>query len=552
MLNRFLTALQQNIIAKGDGLFCSQVGAGGRTDISWARLGQDIERYAAAYREVGVTKGDQVLIFMRHVPDLYGSFFGAMVIGAVPAFMPPSSPKQDPELYWGSHQKIIEKISPSVIIFSNDLFVEAEAANLCFGSSRILIVEDVGAGACDWQQVDESHVGLLQHSSGTTGLKKGVALSFRSIADQLEAYSVSLALQPDDSIVSWLPLYHDMGLIAALMMPTYFGLKVVHIDPFLWVRQPDLLFREIERIGGTLSWTPNFALEHLALVNGRKAQEYNLNTVRAMINCSEPVKAQTFDRFERAFVTSGLRREALQCCYAMAETVFAVTQTAIAVTPARFCADPRSLNRGCIPAELAMEAGGEQLLETGSPIPGVELRFLDEAGEPLSEGVIGEISVSAPFLFSGYNKDDERTSQCLQDGWYRTHDIGFMRQGRLYVLGRADDMIIINGRNIYAHEVESLLGKLEGIKPGRVVVVGQSDPQTGSHALLVLAERAEGSTLADADLRTAVIRAVFSVFEVTPKRVVLYEAGHLIKTTSGKISRSANLKRYEERSIGNG
>jgi acyl-CoA synthetase (AMP-forming)/AMP-acid ligase II len=265
--------------------------------------------------------------------------------------------------------------------------------------------------------------------------------------------------------------------------------------------------------------------------------------MRAFINCSEPCKAATFDRFVSAFAPAGVRPEQLQCCYAMAETVFAVSQTQLGAPPVRLSIDPASLDRGS-QAAIVPTGDGVELIETGAVITDLQLSIHDEKGAPLAEGRVGEVGISGRFLLSGYNKDPARTAERLRNGVYFSRDLGFVRDGRLFVLGRMDDLIIINGRNLYAHEVEAHVNAVAGVKAGRAVAVAWFDPRIGSETLVIIAERARAAPRPDEDVRREVMTAVHSVFNVAPKAVELIEEGQLIKTTSGKISRKENLARY--------
>lgn len=482
-----------------------------------------------------------MLIFLKHEPDLYGSFFGAMLAGITPSFMPCVSARQDPGVYWSSHAELLRRIKPAAIVAARDTFEEMRASGLDLSDVMQIATDEVGTAELDFAARGEDEIALLQHSSGTTGLKKGVALSFRAIAAQADSYAESVGITPQDRIVHWLPLYHDMGLIACAIVPTYLGAPFVHIDPHAWVGRPDMLLDAMTTHRGTLTWMPNFAFEHMTNVCGSKASRYDLSSMRAFINCSEPCKPRAFDRFAQAFAPAGVTPEMLQCCYAMAETVFAVSQTRVGEAPLRIRVDPASLERGR--AVRLVESDGLELIETGSLIDGIAMTALDEAGGALAEGSVGEIALSGDFLFSGYNEEPERTAQRLKDGVYLTSDLGFSHKGRLFVLGRTDDLIIVNGRNIYAHQVEAAISGVEGLKPGRSVAAPYYDPRVGSEVLVVIAERKSQSDRPDRDIRDDVLRIVQSTFNVMPQKVRVVDEGWLVKTTSGKISRTENLKK---------
>lgn len=541
--NRFLRALLNRFAGQADAVFCHQVGAHGEHVILWGDLAQSCAAFGEAYGRSSLARGGQVLIFLRHVPELYGSFFGAMLSGLTPAFMPCSSPRQDLGLYWRSHAMLLDQIRPAAIVTDEPTLAEMRSAGLDLGSAAVILIETVGAAPLAPRWADEQAIALLQHSSGTTGLKKGVALSYAAIVDQIESYAAVLGLNEHDAIISWLPLYHDMGLIACLMMPAYFGIPITHIDPLHWVGRPGLLFDQIVARGGTLTWLPNFAFDHLSATVGRRAAQWDLSGMRAFINCSEPCKAASLDRFAAAFAPAAVRPDQLQCCYAMAETVFAVSQTRLGESPRRLALDPASLVRGARPqASRAVDCA--TLIETGAVIDGLRVTIHDEAGNEIAEDRVGEIGVRGRFLFSGYNRDPRLTAERLRGDLYLTRDLGFLRDERVYILGRLDDLIIINGRNMYAHEIEAAVAGLDGVKAGRCVALAWFDARIGSETLVLMCERDRASPCSDDDLRRRISETVNAIFNVMPRAVELVEEGRLVKTTSGKLSRSENLRRF--------
>ena len=546
--NRFLDRLRENFDAGPSRLFCRLSGGDGEVDLPWSGLQSNCQQFQTAYRAAGLPRDGVVLIFLRHTRDLYGAFFGAMASGLVPSFMPPSSPRQDLNIYWGSHKALLAHIQPAAIVIDAATLAEMNAAGLDLGGAVVLDAADVkrafdpiAGGQLEIEARPGTAIALLQHSSGTTGLKKGVALSFDAIADQLDSYAATLAAGRDDVIVSWLPLYHDMGLIACCMLPAYFAIPVVHLDAFHWLARPGLLLEQIVASKGTLCWLPNFAFEHLAAVAGRHADQYDLSRMRAFVNCSEVCKPKTFDKFLAAFAVSGLRADQLHCCYAMAETVFAVSQSRLGAPALRLRADPASLLRGERVRAAAPQEAGTELIETGAPIEGIAVKVVDENRLELPEGCVGELALSGDFLFSGYYKDSGRTAAQVAAGVYYSRDLGFVHAGRLFVLGRIDDLIIVNGRNLYAHEIESVVAGVEGVKPGRGVAVPMYEERLGSEVLVVIAERQRDTTRADADMQRDISSGILSTFNVMPRRVSIVEEGWLVKTTSGKISRKENL-----------
>ncbi|MGE5269359.1 MAG: AMP-binding protein [Thiohalocapsa sp.] len=544
-MNRFLSGVLRHFQEKPDAVFSRFIRSDEVEAIRWCDLEQSAAAFLAAYRAQQLPPDALVLIFLRHVPALYGSFLGAMLGGLRPSYMPCASAKQDPALYWSSHATLFERIVPALVVADRATLREMQANGLDLSRTRTLAIDDVEpsatrSGEAAWSEPEEDAIGLLQHSSGTTGLKKGVALSYRAIAAQLESYGAALGIAERDVIVSWLPLYHDMGLVACLLLPLYKGVPLVHLDPFDWLARPGRLFEHITRWKGTLAWLPNFAFDHLAAMAARDAGSYDLTGMRAFINCSEPCRAASFDRFLEAFASAGARPEMLQCCYAMAETVFAVSQTELSRRPRRIRVRSARVQPGGRVELAGDSAESQELVECGAAIDGIRIDIYDAQRARLPEGHVGEIGLSGEFLFAGYNADPARTLAQLCDGVYFTRDLGFVIDGAIFVLGRIDDLIIVNGRNVYAHEIEDLLREVDGLKPGRSVALPWSDERVGSNALIVVAEKLDGSARPDSELRAEAARRVFSVTNVMPRTVHLVAEGWLVKTTSGKISRAGN------------
>jgi fatty-acyl-CoA synthase len=503
----------------------------GERRIGWDALGVQIARWAARFDEVPGPL-PVVLLFVPQGIEAIACFFGAMAAGAVPSFMPLPSAKQDPQRWWETHRTLFERIAPAAVVAPRAQLA-AIAALAGAAPLRLLAIEDApGDGAPEAPPRPPAPVALLQHSSGTTGLKKGVALGHAAIAAQVDGYAAVLGAGADDTVVSWLPLYHDMGLVACTLLPLLLGQTLVLLDPFDWSAEPARLFDAITEHRAQWVWLPNFAFEHLRRTVPADPARHDLASVRAFIDCSEPCRPATFDRFVQAFATLGVRAEQLQVCWAMAETVFAVTQTPPGRPVRRLRVRAEALARQVL--EPAAD-GDTELLSCGPLLPGCTVR-VDPPG-----AAVGELVVSAPFLFDGYHGQPERSAEVLAGGAYRSRDLGFVHEGEVYVLGRLDDLLICNGRNHLAHEVEQVAGQVDGVKAGRGVAVGLPSDERGTDDIWLVQERS-GAPDAEGDrrLRRAVREAVLAETGLLLHDVLLVEPGWLVKTTSGKISRAAN------------
>jgi len=527
-----------------DKIFWRHVSEAGVVETSFAGFERLALSFANSYIDRGLVPGQVVLIFLPQQVDGVAAFFGAIMARLVPSFMPCPSAKQRPSVYWPAHVSLLTRIAPQLLVTDRAHAAQMEAYGVS-ASSGILTIDAVGDNhrPLPASSGNRRQTALLQHSSGTTSLKKGVALSHLAILRQVHAYSCSLRMTAADNVVSWLPVYHDMGLIACTVTPLVLGQTVTSLSPFEWVARPASLFEAIERYRGHFCWLPNFAFEHLTRTVPRNCRA-DLSGMRAFINCSEPCKADTLDRFATRFRRSnGVHTRQLQVCYAMAETVFAVTQTRVGAKPFAIDVDEEQLYVNAV-ATAATDAPSVRVLSTGAPVRGMTVEVMS-GGAVLPEGHVGEIVLSGGFLFDGYFKDMETTANRLRGGKYFTRDRGFMRDGALFVLGRLDDLLIINGRNLHAHEVETLVGDMPGLKPGRTVAFGVFSETAGSDELVIVAERDPGVVISgDTELARAARMLVYEQSNIDVKACRIVEPGWLVKTTSGKISRHANKAKY--------
>ena len=519
-------------------VFCVHYVEGNSETITYRRLLDGARAAAARYQAWGCQPGDIALIFLKHEPELYFSFIGAMLAGVIPSFMPYPNPKQNHDLFWRGHAALLERIEPKLLVVSPELmeqfhqFLPGYADRI---HSSAGIADDVGVPA-QFAKLNSNDIAFLQHSSGTTALKKGVMLSHGAVLRQTDAYARAIGFSSADTTASWLPLYHDMGLIACLMLTLVSGATLVSLDPFEWVAAPATLLDTIERHRATFCWLPNFAFNHLA-ASVRAGTKRDLSSVRAFINCSEPCRPDSFAVFQRRFAESGVTARQLQVCYAMAETVFAVTQTPPGQEPGVL-----SVDREAFEAHGRVEPGdGLRLLSCGRPVDGIALRILDDGGSDLPSGRIGEVAIAAPFLFDGYYRQHSLTESKLRNGWYHSGDLGCLVDGALYITGRKDDLIIAYGRNYYAHEIEAVASAVDDVLPGRCVAFSVPSVVAGTQQAVLLAEtRAPDPAPLVRRLREAVLAST----GLALTQIDLRPPGSLVKTTSGKISREANRAQF--------
>jgi len=546
---------------------------------------------AASLHELGLRPRDLVVIAHTQNLESLFAFWGALRLGAVPSMFPTLTEKLDPHVYMRGMAELI-RLSGVAAVLTTDDFAPVLRPHLpcpVFGSSVLKrgdrplgqirqISEDrwsmlssgtapksaESAPAADQlllqstPPVDE--IALLQHSSGTTGLQKGVALTHAAVLNQLAAYSHSLSLCENDRVVSWLPLYHDMGLIAGFLLPLIQGIPLVLMSPFDWVQHPALLFRAIHHHRATLCWLPNFAYNHCARrIRQRDSDGLSAASMRLFINCSEPVRADSHILFLERFAANGVRPEMLGVSYAMAENTFAVTQTppgrparldyvkseALATGYAKMSEGVADEERHDVlqKGQRTGEAAPLPRVSCGPPIPGTELRVLDDDGRPLPDRFVGQIAIRSNCLLTGYYRRDD-LQPFTPDGWFLTGDRGYMAEGELFVVGRAKDLIINAGKNIYPGDIEAIVNEVAGVHAGRAVVFGVPDEREGTELVAVVAETRATDAAARQAIARAIRAAVAHQAAVTLSYVHLVGPRWLLKTSSGKLARAANRDKW--------
>lgn len=541
-------ALRTWAVRRSDETFCTFVSSGSQERISFEQLYERSRSYTAYYRQRGVRPGDLVIIILKHSAHLFYSYLGAMLLGAVPTFLAFPTPKQRPEVYWAEHKILFDRIEPRLIVtYAENVGHAAKLLQMDRTAFGVAADEVLTLRLDDGSPIPRAcpdDLACLQHSSGTTGTKKGVMLTHRAIIDAVRSYSEALGFGPSDRIASWLPLYHDMGFIAAFMSSVVNGSHLVALDAFEWVSRPTLLLDTIEQHDASFCWLPNFAFSHI--VNTERAgAKRDLSGVRAFINCSEPCRSETMERFVERFSASGVAREMLHACYALAENVFAVTQTRLGQPARTLFVEPQAFRDGVIVPTAGL-GEGVALLSSGVPLSGTAIEIRAPDGGPAAAAAVGQIFIRSSCLFSGYYRLPESSRRALADGWYATGDLGFLHDGELFVTGRIDDMIILNGRNFYAHEIEALVADVPGVIPGRVCALAVFDAAEDYRTLVLLVECQ--SDVSGATLKRVLRRRIFDSLSLAVAEIDILAPGELFKTTSGKMSRERNLEHYLRRS----
>ena len=466
-------------------------------EMTYRQLILGANQYALTYAREEIKPGEVILLILPHGEDLVFSYWGATLHGAIPAIMPFLSEKLSPERYRADLASLISITKPAAIITSAEFEEEARSALVPGDSVRKVIVTNAiepqsepDFDSLPGIKASPDDIVILQHSSGTTGLQKGVALSHKAVLNQLDAYGNAINLDSEkDVIVSWLPLYHDMGLISCFLMPILLRIPLIEMSPFDWVRAPYKLMQSVSQYKGTLSWLPNFAYNFCAnKIRERNLDGVDLSTWRAIINCSEPVHAESHKLFAEKFEKFGLRPQALHTSYAMAENVFGVTQSSLEHGPTVDEIDRESFMTNRVATPPITGRPSMKMLSSGRLLDNTKIRIVNENGEDIADRLVGEIMLQSNCMLTGYYNRPDATELALRDGWYLTGDFGYLADGELYVSGRKKDMIIVGGKNIYPQDLEALTSEVPGVHPGRTVAFGMYDEEAGTEEVVIIAE----------------------------------------------------------------
>jgi len=517
-------------------------------DVTFAEFRRQARMHARLLLDHGVGAGDRVVIIMPQSLAAMTTFVGSMMLGAVPAILAYPNFKVEPSKYSSGLAGVTANLAARIVVIDEEFPDELLAHVSLADSSQLL-----RAPAIPQNQAELPGAGILtnrlafiQHSAGTTGLQKGVALTHRAVLAQIG--HLAAALQIDgaaDRIYSWLPLYHDMGLIAGFLLPMVCHVHVVMQSPLGWVMHPETMLQIISDYQCTLAWLPNFTFQFVPRRTppARRAQ-YALSSLRALINCSEPVRANSMDEFHQAFAPTGLKLSALQSSYAMAENVFAVTQSC-SDGPGRIWVDGQRFRAEQVVVCVSEKTPGAMCFtSSGRLLPQHDVRIISHRGKVLPEGSVGEILIRSNCLFQGYYHRPDLTEQVLIDGWYHSGDLGFQLAGELYVVGRNKDLLIVGGENFYPQDIEEIVATHPAIHDGRAVAMGLYNPETGTEDIVVVGEVEREELLASAAVIEKEIRhRVVAGLGVAVRSIFLKPPKWIVKSTAGKPARSATREK---------
>jgi len=520
--------------------------------ISYGQLHSQAISCAQTLQANDIKKQDIVIICLNHSPELVAAFWGILYAGAIPVIShyPEQVPNRDKfkeqicSLVKNSGARGVITLPELRIELGDslrDLHCQAISANESLtrpGNMDLSVPRDYAFG---------EQVAYIQYTSGSTGRQKGVRLSHRAILNFIQSYAAALDIRPQDVIVNWPPLYHDLGLFSGIVLPLTTGIPLVLMSPFKWVRNPKALLEIIQKHGGTHCIFPNFGLNHtLRSVKNQDLKELDLSSLRFVGLGGEPILYDSIKDFFDFFKAFGLAATTIKPGYGMAENTLAATVTKIEDEVSVDWVDVRSLydKRKAVPVD-SNQKGSIPVVSCGLPLDGVDVGIVDSSRSHLPERSVGEIAIRTGFLFNSYHQDPELTAKVMHDGWYYTGDIGYLAKGHLYVCGRKKDLIIKGGQNIHPEDLETVANSVSGIRHGRAVAFGINDTRTGSEKIVIVCELMAGIPKEErGDIGRELRRSVFHELYVSVSEVRFVEPGWVIKTYNGRMVRSANRAKY--------
>jgi len=514
--------------------------------ITWAELHADARAMAAALQQRGVAPGDHVAILGPTSRALVTAIQATWLTGACIVTLPLPMRMASLDGFIAQTRERVSAADCSIVLMDPQFseFIEPVEGDAPFATFDELVGD---ADAFVRHADDPDALAILQFTSGSTSEPKGVQLPHRQICNNLDGAVVAADLRPGDVLVSWLPLYHDMGLIGLLTIPLTTGLDLVLGAPQDFLAKPSRWMKWISDFGGTCTAGPNFSYV-LATRALRRAEGLDLSHMRTALNGAEPVDADAFRAFAAEAARFGFPEGALFPAFGMAEVCIAGTfpEPGTGLTTDLVDLWVLEHERFARPAEAGTPHARE-LAVLGRAVPGLEIQVVDpQTGRICRDREVGELHIRGNSVTPGYYRRPDATEDLIPDGWLHTGDLAYLVDGQMVMCGRIKDVIIIGGRNIHPQDIEKVVGAVEGVRTGNVIAFGQEGRHGKQHVVVVAETRLEDTTA----LRRAIHQEVTDQIGVPPRHVVLVAPSTIPKTSSGKLQRTACRRMFEAGELG--
>lgn len=523
--------------------------------ITYQQLKNTAIRVAGGLQQRGIKPAESVVLMLPSSPDYFYSFFGVLLAGGIPVpIYPPARPSQL-EDHMRRHVRIVTNCLAKTFITVPEAkgvaqLLKSQVQNLQYIVTAAELISS--AAILTPLVLSTNDIAFLQYTSGSTGNPKGVVLTHANLLANIRAMGQVINAGPKDVFVSWLPLYHDMGLIGAWLGSLYYAALFVVMPPLSFLARPERWLWAIHHYHGTLSASPNFGYEYcLRRLSDEDLKGLDLSSWRAAFNGAEFVSPETLINFSQYFEPFGFNKKAMMPVYGLAESTVGLTFPPLDRGPIIDSIERNTFMR----TGFANPAQNEdkhvlRFISSGPPLPNHQIRVIDPAGHELPERQEGRLEFHGPSSTSGYYRDAEKTRSLFDEEWLDTGDLAYIANGELFVTGRIKDIIIKAGRNIYPHELEEAVGNVPGIRVGRVAVFGSEDKHTKTERLIVMAETRSKDNKKLEKLRTEINALATDLIGSPPDEVILAPPGSVLKTSSGKIRRAASRELFEKEEIG--
>ncbi|MCC6531797.1 MAG: AMP-binding protein [Burkholderiales bacterium] len=530
-------------------------GADETEELDYATLLRSAQAIAAGLIERGLARQQTVAIMLPTCLEFFHVFYGVLLAGGIPVPIYPPARLSQIEDHLRRQSAILDSARSVLLVTVPEARLVAQFLRAQVETLRdvVTVGELRGArAAITLPAIQTDDIAFIQYTSGSTGNPKGVVLTHANLLANIRAWGKAVALAADDVCVSWLPLYHDMGLIGTWLGSLYHGGLLVLMSPLDFLARPERWLQAIHRHRGSVTAAPNFAFELcLRRIPDALLEGLDLSSWRLAANGAEPVSPDTLERFAARFGRCGFRREALAPVYGLAECTVGLTIPPLDRGPVI----DRIERTALIESQRAVAAGADdptalRYVACGRPLPDHEIRIVDDSGREVGERIVGRLQFRGPSATRGYYNNPAETSRLFDGTWLNSGDIAYLAAGDLYLTSRSKDMIIRGGRNLYPYEMEETVGNLPGVRKGCVAVVGVTDHASGTERVVVIAEVRAGSDADAHALRSRINAVGIDLMGAPPDEVVLAPPNSVLKTSSGKIRRGATRDLYVAGAIG--
>ncbi len=518
--------------------------------MTYRELAEAARQFAQGLIERDVAPGDRIALMLPTSRDFFVAFFGILYAGAVPVPIYPPMRLSQLEEHLRRQAGILRNAGTRMLVTIAEgrrlaSLLQAQVESLT-AVETVAGLSSPAAGIVSLPVTDAAATALIQYTSGSTGDPKGVVLSHANLLANIRAMGQAMQASSADILVSWLPLYHDMGLIGAWLGCLYFAAPLYVMSPLSFLVRPESWLWAIHRFRATLSAAPNFGFELcLNKIDDANLQGLDLSSLRTVANGAEPVSVPTLRRFIEKFGRYGFRPGAMAPVYGLAESAVGLAFPPPGRIPIIDRVDRDALSqRGIAEPARAGDPRPFEIVACGQPLSGHEIRIVDELGREVAERHEGRLEFRGPSTTAGYFHNDVKTRQLIRGGWLDSGDRAYMAAGDVYITGRIKDIIIRAGRHIYPQEIEEAVAEIPGIRKGCVAVFGVTDSASGTERVVVLAETRESDPVARSALQARAQEVASDIAGTPADEIVLAPPQTVPKTSSGKIRRSAAKELY--------